>query len=98
MPSTNGRPRTGTSREGFLAIMLTTIVGGAFGIFLILATGGFLAWLPVIACGMALFGYCHYWLWGRSFVETLRREREASFTEEPAEEYESGHPPWERRF
>ena len=99
MASVNGRPApTASGRESFLVVILLTLVGGAFGIFLILATGGFLAWLPVIACGMALFGYVHYWLWGRSFVETLRKEKEAAFNEDPVEEYESGHPPGERRF
>jgi hypothetical protein len=73
MPDDNN---TSNPREDMLAIMLTAIVLGIFGVFMIVVTGGLLLQIiGVVTIGTAI-GWVHYRLWGRSLVNRTAGERE----------------------
>ena len=85
-------------REAYLAIILAVLVGSGAVVFLIFVSGGFFAWVLLIAAGIALFGGLHYLLWGRSFMEETEAERREFLDEQEAEAWRTNQPPWERRF
>jgi hypothetical protein len=91
-------PPTNTGRETFLALLLAIIVGGGFIVFLSFATFGFFGWMVVIALAMSLIAVLHYYLWGRSFMNEVAKERRAYEVERELEEIRAAKPPWERRF
>ena len=91
-------PRTSTGRETFLAVLLALMVGGGFTLFLIFVTGGFFGWVIVIALAMSCVAVLHYFLWGRSFMGEVARERREYEIEKEMEELRAAKPPWERRF
>jgi hypothetical protein len=71
------RPTSGqTARENMLAIMLTAVVLGVFGVFMIVVTGGLLLQLLGVVIAGSAIGWIHYRLWGRTLVEKTAGERE----------------------
>jgi len=92
-------PHASTGRETFLAVLLSLLLGGAFVLFLNFATGGFILYAIAISLAMALFGLLHYFLWGRSFLRDIARERrELELRDQAEEELRALRRPWERRF
>jgi dipeptide/tripeptide permease len=86
-----------TGREAFLAIVLSVFVGTAAVVFLIYVSGGFFAWVILGAIGMGLFAGLHYFLWGRSYSESVAQER-ADVEAENSDDNADPSQPWERRF
>jgi hypothetical protein len=78
--------------ENLLAIMLTAIVLGIFGVFMIVATGGLLLQLGGIVLIGTAIGWVHYRLWGRNMVEKTAGEREEAELQSKieAQEWEKG--------
>jgi len=79
-------------RENLLAVMLTVIVLGVFGVFMIVVTGGLLLQiLGVVLVGVAV-GWVHYRLWGRTLVQDTAGEREEAELQAKleGEEWEQG--------
>ncbi len=73
-------------REGFLALFLCLIGGGAVLLFLIAITGGFFLYVLLAVVAMALLGSVHYLLWGRALSQGVAGEREEMELREQAEE------------
>ena len=59
-----------------LAIMLSAIVLGIFGVFLIVVTGGLVLQIAGVVIIGAAIGWVHYKLWGRTLVTQTEGERE----------------------
>jgi hypothetical protein len=99
MEHRNGVPpsQQPTGREAFLAIVLCLFVGVGATVFLVFVTGGFFAWVILIALGIGLLIGLHYLVWGWSMPPTTDAERQQ--LEKEAQEDEAGaRRPWERRF
>src|SRR5262245_4514674 len=83
---------TASARENMLAIMLTLMTLGGFGVFLIVVTGGLLLQIVGVVIIGAAVGWVHYRLWGRSLVEKTAGEREEAELKEKldGESWEDG--------
>jgi hypothetical protein len=68
-------PSPQSQRQVWLAVLLAVVVTGSFLAFLVTITGGLFIVVLAAAAGIALFGYMHYLLWGRSLSEQVAGER-----------------------
>ena len=73
-------------RGSCLAVMLTGSFVGFLLVLLVLATGGWAAYVLWIAAAIALFGLTHYLLWGRLMLRQTAGEREEEQVRRRAEE------------
>jgi hypothetical protein len=78
------RPDSPSSRgrESFVALMLATLAGGGFLLFLILVSGGFFFYVLCTQVGVFSLASFHYLLWGRTMEREVAFEREAQEEEE----------------
>jgi hypothetical protein len=81
----NDDQRTSAARNTFLAVVLSLLVGGMGFVFLIVITGGFFFYVLAVIVGLALFGYVHYLLWGRSLSHDVQADAVEPIEGEPGE-------------
>jgi hypothetical protein len=66
----------GGMRENLLAIVLSAMIVGGFVVFMIIATGGLLLQILGAVVVLAVLGWIHFQLWGRTLSEETAGERE----------------------
>jgi hypothetical protein len=66
----------GSPRDTVLPALLGGILAVFFLTFLVVVTGGIFFWVALVVGGIVLFGWFHYWLWGKALTERTAGERE----------------------
>ena len=59
-----------------LSLMLAVVGVGCFLVLLVLISGGWFLYVPLIAMLVAGLGFFHYLLWGQSLSRQVRSEEE----------------------
>jgi fatty acid desaturase len=62
-------------RETMLTVILTGLAAGAFLLFLILVTGGFIFYVVLAVAAITALGFFHYLLWGYAMTQEVAQEQ-----------------------
>lgn len=87
-----------SQRQVFLAIFLTGLAAGGFGVLLVIISGGLLLYALAVVAGIIVLGYVNYLLWGRSMSREVTEEQQHE--EAPGEQDDWPYQEWQdpRRF
>ena len=88
-------PNDNANRQGRGACLSLMLTGGFAGFLLLLvvvATGGWAAYILWITAAIGMFGLIHYVLWGRLMLRQTAGEREEEEVRQRVEEREGDEP------